>query len=83
MPPSLMYADDFTHMSVYKSVNRSYSQGYKQRRAYIATQGPLSGTVDDLWRMILEYKCSCIVMLCDMTENDKVVHPLLLYHNML
>ena len=49
-------------------------QGYKQRRAYIATQGPLSGTVDDLWRMIWEYKCSCIVMLCDTTENDKVVN---------
>ena len=48
-------------------------QGYKQRRAYIATQGPLSGTVDALWRMIWEYKCSCIVMLCDTTENEKVL----------
>ena len=52
-------------------------QDYKQRRAYIATQGPLSGTVDDLWRIMWEYKCSCIFMLCDMTENDKVLsqHP--------
>ena len=48
-------------------------QGYKQQRAYIATQGPLSGTVDALWRMIWEYKCSCIVMLCDTTENEKVL----------
>ena len=48
-------------------------QGYKQRRVYIATQGPLSGTVDDLWRMIWEYKCSCIVMLCDTTENEMVL----------
>ena len=47
-------------------------QGYKQRKAYIATQGPLSGTVADLWRMIWEHHCSCIVMLCQTQEKGKV-----------
>ena len=48
-------------------------QGYKQRRAYIATQGPLQNTVDDFWRMVWEHHCSCIVMLCDTNENGMVL----------
>ena len=48
------------------------AQGYKQCRAYIATQYPLPGTVNDLWRMVWEYNCSCIVLLCDISKNDKV-----------
>ena len=47
-------------------------QGYKQRKAYIATQGPLSGTVSDLWRMVWENHCSCIVMLCETSEKGQV-----------
>jgi protein tyrosine phosphatase len=44
-------------------------QGYKLRRAYIATQGPLSETVNDMWRMIWENDCKCIVMLCQTMEQ--------------
>ena len=47
-------------------------QGYKQRRAYIATQGPLSETVVDMWRMIWENDCCCIIMLCRTVENGQV-----------
>ena len=47
-------------------------QGYKQRRAYIATQGPLSETVVDMWRMIWENDCCCIIMLCMTVENGQV-----------
>ena len=49
-------------------------KGYKQRRAYIASQGPLESTVDDFWRMIWEQKSCCIVMLCQLEENDKVAN---------
>ena len=48
------------------------TQGYKQRRAYIATQGPLQSTVADFWKMVWEFNCSCIVMLCQMEEHGMV-----------
>ena len=54
-------------------------QGYKQRNAYIATQGPLQNTVDDFWRMMLEHRCRCIVMLCELEEEDTVRETKLLY----
>ena len=44
-------------------------QGYKQRNAYIATQGPLQNTVEDFWRMVWEFKSMTIVMLCGLTEE--------------
>ncbi len=47
-------------------------QGYQERRGYIATQGPLEHTTEDLWRMVVENECSCIVMLCTLTEGEEV-----------
>ena len=47
-------------------------QGYKHRRAYIVTQGPLESTVNDFWRMISEHKSRTIVMLCNLEEEEKV-----------
>ena len=47
-------------------------QGYKQKNAYIATQGPLKETVEDFWRMMWEYRCGCIVMLCQLEEDGQV-----------
>ena len=55
-----------------------YIQGYKQRRAYIATQGPLESTMNDFWRMVWEQKSRCIVMLCQLEENEKVGISLIL-----
>ena len=49
-------------------------QGYQQSDAYIVTQGPLEGTVGDFWRMMWDYKCACIVMLCQLTEEGQVIH---------
>lgn len=54
-------------------------QGYKQRRTYIAAQGPLEETVNDFWRMIMEKKSNIVVMLSGTDDNDQV--PLkLLFH---
>ncbi len=47
-------------------------QGYRQKGAYIATQGPLPHTVNDFWRMIWEKEVKCIVMLCKTEESEKV-----------
>eukprot|EP00731_Ephydatia_muelleri_P019017 Em0011g1057a len=50
-------------------INASFIDGYKQCKGYIATQGPLQNTVEDFWRMVWEFKCRVIVMLCPLTEK--------------
>ncbi|MGH0151541.1 UNVERIFIED_CONTAM: hypothetical protein FKN15_039894 [Acipenser sinensis] len=37
-------------------INASFIKGATENRCYIATQGPLSHTVVDIWRMIWQYK---------------------------
>lgn len=37
---------------------------------FIATQGPLPHTIEDFWTMVYEYKVSCIIMLCNLKENN-------------
>lgn len=49
-------------------------QGYKHRRNFIATQGPLETTVSDFWRMVWEQKNRVIVMLCNLEEDEQVLH---------
>ncbi|XP_051968090.1 receptor-type tyrosine-protein phosphatase epsilon-like isoform X2 [Xyrauchen texanus] len=52
-------------------INASFIDGYRQKDYYIATQGPLSHTVDDFWRMVWEWKCHSIVMLTELHERDQ------------
>ena len=51
-----------------------FSQGFKKRNAYIITQMPLPHTVIDFWRMVYEHKCSSVVMLNPMDEEEEVGH---------
>jgi protein tyrosine phosphatase len=60
-----------TGVSGAEYINASFLDGYKQRNAYIATQAPLRNTVNDFWRMMWEYQCGCIVMLCQLEEDGQ------------
>ena len=47
-------------------------QGFSSPKECIATQGPLSETKNDFWRMIWEYNVDLIVMLTQRLETGKV-----------
>lgn len=53
-------------------INGSFIDGYRYRKAYIATQGPLPDTTDDLWRMLWEHNSTIIVMLTKLKEMGRV-----------
>jgi len=48
-------------------------QGIENKKAYVATQGPIPRTFDDFWRMIWELKSVSIVMLGREIENMRVL----------
>ncbi|KAL0270992.1 UNVERIFIED_CONTAM: hypothetical protein PYX00_008241 [Menopon gallinae] len=52
-------------------INASFIDGYRYRSAYIATQGPLVDTTDDLWRMLWEHNSTIIVMLTKLKEMGR------------
>ncbi|XP_046660338.1 tyrosine-protein phosphatase Lar isoform X5 [Homalodisca vitripennis] len=52
-------------------INASLIDGYRQRGAYIATQGPLQDTTEDLWRMLWEHNSTIVVMLTKLKEMGR------------
>lgn len=61
--------DSFIDGSDY--INASFIDGYKHRKAYIATQAPLNETIDDFWRMLWEVNSNIIVMLTKLREMGR------------
>uniref|UniRef100_A0A3Q3DQX7 Tyrosine-protein phosphatase non-receptor type 9 n=1 Tax=Hippocampus comes TaxID=109280 RepID=A0A3Q3DQX7_HIPCM len=62
--------DDEDETSDY--INASFMDGYKRRKAYIATQGPLPKTFGDFWRMVWEQMVLIIVMTTRVVERGRV-----------
>ncbi|XP_009992791.1 PREDICTED: tyrosine-protein phosphatase non-receptor type 9, partial [Chaetura pelagica] len=52
-------------------INASFMDGYKQRNAYIGTQGPLENTYGDFWRMVWEQNVLVIVMTTRLEEGGR------------
>ncbi|XP_042698319.1 tyrosine-protein phosphatase non-receptor type 9 isoform X2 [Chrysemys picta bellii] len=52
-------------------INASFMDGYKQRNAYIGTQGPLENTYCDFWRMVWEQNVLVIVMTTRLEEGGR------------
>ncbi|XP_047241242.1 receptor-type tyrosine-protein phosphatase S-like isoform X23 [Girardinichthys multiradiatus] len=52
-------------------INASFIDGYRQQRAYIATQGPLAETTEDFWRMLWEHNSTIVVMLTKLREMGR------------
>ncbi|XP_067270427.1 tyrosine-protein phosphatase non-receptor type 18 [Pseudorasbora parva] len=52
-------------------INASFIKGAAKNKMYIATQGPLSSTVVDFWRMIWQHNVKVIIMACREIELGK------------
>ncbi|ESN90402.1 hypothetical protein HELRODRAFT_186608 [Helobdella robusta] len=52
-------------------INASFVDGYRYRRAYIVTQGPLPETTEDFWRMLWEHNSTIVVMLTKLRESGR------------
>ncbi|XP_061834825.1 receptor-type tyrosine-protein phosphatase F isoform X10 [Nerophis lumbriciformis] len=52
-------------------INASCIDGYRQQKAYLATQGPLSETTEDFWRMLWEHNSTIVVMLTKLREMGR------------
>ncbi|KAG1972129.1 tyrosine-protein phosphatase non-receptor type 18 [Pimephales promelas] len=52
-------------------INASFIKGAARNKIYIATQGPVSSTVVDFWRMIWQHNVKVIIMACREIEMGK------------
>ncbi|KAL5250784.1 hypothetical protein ACHWQZ_G016502 [Mnemiopsis leidyi] len=54
-------------------INASYIDGYAQKRAYIATQGPIAETFVAFWKMVWEQRTATIVMVTRLVEDQHIL----------
>ncbi|XP_071799509.1 receptor-type tyrosine-protein phosphatase T-like [Asterias amurensis] len=51
-------------------INACFLNSPSSKGKYIATQMPLPHTISDMWRMVYDYKSTCIVMLNTVNKKD-------------
>ncbi|XP_063230115.1 tyrosine-protein phosphatase non-receptor type 9 isoform X2 [Bacillus rossius redtenbacheri] len=52
-------------------INANFVDGYKQKNAFISTQGPLPKTTSDFWRMVWEQQVLVVVMTTRAVERGR------------
>jgi tyrosine-protein phosphatase non-receptor type 9 len=52
-------------------IHANYVDGYKQKNAYISTQGPLDETCEDFWKMIWQENILVLVMTTKCMEQRR------------
>ncbi|KAI5696273.1 hypothetical protein M8J75_010766 [Diaphorina citri] len=52
-------------------INANFVDGYKQKNAFISTQGPMPKTVEDFWRMVWEQQSLVIIMTTRVMERGR------------
>ncbi|XP_065335287.1 tyrosine-protein phosphatase non-receptor type 9 [Cloeon dipterum] len=52
-------------------INANFVDGYKQKNAFISTQGPLPKTFEDFWRMVWEQHVLVVVMTTRVIERGR------------
>ncbi|XP_071449515.1 tyrosine-protein phosphatase non-receptor type 9-like [Hetaerina americana] len=53
-------------------INANFVDGYKQKNAFISSQGPLPKTYEDFWRMIWEQHVLVVVMTTRVIERGRI-----------
>ncbi|XP_071953150.1 uncharacterized protein [Antedon mediterranea] len=54
-------------------INASFFDSFDKKDMFIGTQTPLENTIEDFWRMVVDYNSRAIVVLTDMVNRDRTV----------
>ena len=60
----------YLHHACPSLLSLTLTQGYHKLEAYIATETPLTATVENFWKMVWEQKCATIVMLSQESSHE-------------
>uniref|UniRef100_A0A0K0D920 Protein-tyrosine phosphatase n=1 Tax=Angiostrongylus cantonensis TaxID=6313 RepID=A0A0K0D920_ANGCA len=63
------------HCAVTDYIHANYVATPVSEKRFILTQGPLDGTVNEFWQMVLQEEAETIIMLCNCIETTRVLSP--------